>query len=204
MRIPGLLLTYSIVAASVARPAWGQVAVPGWEVLSESRLEVLTQRGGLLSFFGHDHLVRAERFEGTLSYSPADPSAASVRLVVDAASVRVLTSADSADLGTIQRDMELKVLKPSEFPTIEFTSDEVEADGDRLRIKGVLALVGVERPVELDAVLAAEGDTLEASGEFEIRLRDFGIEPPTAAAGTVKVKNEVTFRIHLLARRLPG
>lgn len=178
---------------------------PVWNVVEGSQLDVLTRRSGLLSFFGHDHLVRAERFQGTIAWDAARPERASVHLVIEAAGVRVLTSADSSDLATIQRDMELKVLRPEQFPTIEFRSETIEPREDGVRVRGALTLVGVTRPVVVDVTVAeAEPGRLRATGVFEARLSDYGIDPPSAVAGTVKVRDEITFRFDVQAERAPG
>ncbi len=166
-----------------------------YHALPESHLDVLTEKTGLFSFFGHDHLIRADEFQGTVDYSRSSPEHSSVAFTVQSAGVRVLTPADSADLADIQRDMEAKVLRPTEFPTIDFRSTSVAPIEGGVRVLGELTLVGVVQEVAVDLALDQSGTDLRAVGEFTTRLRDFGIEPPTAAAGTVKVKNEVLFRL---------
>ncbi len=200
---PALWMALASVAPLAAQAGRAPTAqdVVRYHALPESRLEVLTEKTGLLSFFGHDHLIRADEFEGWVDYARANPAQSAVAFTIQATGVRVLTPADSADLADIQRDMERKVLKPTEFPTIEFRSTSVEGIEGGVRVHGELTLVGVALPVTVDMALEESEAGLAANGEFEAKLRDFGIEPPTAAAGTVKVKNEVLFRLHVVMAR---
>ncbi len=52
-------------------------------------------------------------------------------------------------------------------------------------------------PVELSVV----GNDLRARGEFSLRQTDYKITPPTVAAGTIKVKDELKFSFDIVARR---
>jgi hypothetical protein len=45
------------------------------------------------------------------------------------------------------------------------------------------------------------GSLLRASGEFSVRQTDYGIAPVTAAAGAIKVKDEVKCTFEIVARK---
>jgi hypothetical protein len=45
------------------------------------------------------------------------------------------------------------------------------------------------------------GSSLRASGEFSVRQSQFGIVPVSAAAGTIKIKDEVKCTFDILARK---
>ncbi len=51
--------------------------------------------------------------------------------------------------------------------------------------------------------LEHDQEQIIASGHFELRQKDFGIKPFSAALGALKVKNELQVRFRLLARREP-
>lgn len=80
-----------------------------------------------------------------LSFDPDDPSAASVRVALDAASI---------DTGQAQRDAHLRsadFLDAEAHPTIDFVSTGIERTGRRHRIHGDLTIRGTTRPIVLDA-----------------------------------------------------
>jgi hypothetical protein len=54
-------------------------------------------------------------------------------------------------------------------------------------------------PVSARAVI--NGSSLRASGEFSVRQSQFGIVPVSAAAGTIKIKDEVKCTFDILARK---
>ena len=53
-----------------------------------------------------------------------------------------------------------------------------------------LTLHGVRRQVELPLRWVQDGDRLQVRGSRRLLLRDFNIEPPRVAMGTIKVRNE--------------
>jgi hypothetical protein len=46
-----------------------------------------------------------------------------------------------------------------------------------------------------------KGDILRATGSFPLRQTDYGIKPVSAAAGALKVKDEVKFLFDIQAKR---
>jgi hypothetical protein len=44
---------------------------------------------------------------------------------------------------------------------------------------------------------------LRAFGEFALRQSDYGIKPPSAVGGGLKVKDEVKFTFDIVARKRP-
>ena len=168
-------------------------------LLEESLLDVETERGGLFGFMGDDHLVRAREFEGVVRYDPDDPAASSVEITIFADGLEVLTPAGSDDLAEIDVSMREQALRVDEYPTIHVVSRSVESRDDGVRVTADLTLVGVTREITLDVDDVVEGDTLRATGDFEVKQRDFGIEPFSKVGGAVKVKDEITFRIDAVA-----
>ena len=47
---------------------------------------------------------------------------------------------------------------------------------------------------------SVSGDTLTASGKAVLRHDQFGMEPVSAAGGSVKVKNEIAVEYRIVAR----
>lgn len=88
-------------------------------------------------------------------------------------------------------------LHGDEHPSVEFTLDGYRlVPGDsaaQLRMLGRLAIAGVERAVELTGTLVRDpAGTVRLRGAQEIRVTDFGVEPPTRLGGLLRVRDRVT------------
>ena len=110
-----------------------------------------------------------------LSFDPDRLADSRVRVSLDAASI---------DTGQEMRDNHLRsedFLKTEEFPTIDFASTRIEADGDDYRIHGDLTIRGVTRPVVLDAEYAGAVANMKGglsagfSATTKINREDFGL-----------------------------
>jgi polyisoprenoid-binding protein YceI len=171
----------------------------------QSRLDVLTRKAGVLGGFGHDHRIRARSFSGTIVYDPANAAASRVEITVETRSLDVLPSgADRKDGPRVEKAMREHVLHPDRFPTITFRSRSVAPIEGGLRVTGNLTLAGQTHPVTVDVQLQAGARQLVAVGKFSIKQTDWGIEPYSAALGTIKVANEVTFELRAVAVRTTG
>jgi polyisoprenoid-binding protein YceI len=156
-------------------------------------------KGGLFSFAGHEHEVVAPAKEGQIALDRADTTRSSVRLVFDAAAMKVTGKGEPAeDVPEVQRVMlSDRVLDVERHPTMTFESRSISRGSSAgqaiiLRIEGDLTLHGVTRRVTAQNVqVRTEGAQLAAAGKVEIRQSDFGMRPVTAAGGTVRVKDEV-------------
>ena len=185
-----------------------------WSIDSAaSQITIMVGKAGLFRFAGHSHEVVADTVSGQVQFDPEDPasSSSSVRLEIDATSLRVTGEGEPADdVPEVQQVMlSDQVLDVAQFPTIAFVSREVTVDKAdenewQLTIEGDLTLHGVERPqrIEVEVGLEPGGDGLLAQGDFKIKQTDFGIKPPGGAGGLVKAKDELEISFTLQAR--PG
>jgi polyisoprenoid-binding protein YceI len=177
---------------------------------TRSSLTIHTSRAGLLKFAGHDHDIRALAMKGEIIADPANLSASSVSITLEAARLAVQPDGEPpADVPNIQeRMLGPELLDVARFPEIAFRSAVVvgrpAAKGAfDLDIDGALSLHGVTRRIHLRLEVALGADLLIASGESTLRQTDFGLTPVSVAGGTVKVKDEVTVRYSIVARRAP-
>ncbi len=193
-----LVLLLSVATADhAARPATNPTT---YAIVPSSRFEVRTGKAGLLGAFGHEHVIRAREFDGTIVYDPARLHASRVELGVAVASLFVVPrGADRKDAQDVERSMFTDVLHPARYPRIRFASRIVGPAEDGVRVLGDLTIEGRTRPVALDVRLDTRGDTLRARGSFRVRQSDFGIEPYRAAGGTIRVADEITFDFEALA-----
>ena len=147
---------------------------------------------GLLSVAGHEHWVNVPISSGVLNDS-ANPR---IEFQVEAARMEVKPDpkVDAKTTADVQKAMQDNVLEPAKYPQISFRSSHIEKQGEgQWQVTGELSLHGAMKPVSLSVKRDGEAYT----GRTVIRQTDFGIKPVTAAAGAVKVKNEleIDFRV---------
>ncbi len=98
-----------------------------------------------------------------------------------------------------------KDLRADDYPTIQFhltkytvSANEAKRDTTHLRAEGMLRIAGKERPVTLSVRAYRGDDGLWIDGSERLKMTDYGIKPRTMMLGTLRVKDEVVVRYHLL------
>jgi polyisoprenoid-binding protein YceI len=180
-----------------------------FQIQPGTSVTVRVDKGGVFSFAGHEHEVIAPAIEAQIALDRVDLTRSSVRLVFDAAAMKVTGKGEpAADVPEVQRVMlSDRVLDVRRYPTIVFESRSISRSSSSgpvvtLRIEGDLTLHGVVRRVNLQGVqLRLTADRLTAEGKAEIRQSEFGMPPVTAGGGTVRVKDEVTIVFAIVAVR---
>jgi polyisoprenoid-binding protein YceI len=197
-------LALPVVAAMAPSAATNLVVDP-----ARSRVVIDVGKAGVFGFAGHLHEVAAPSLQGTVTFDPADWRKSSVSLSFNAAALKVTGKGDPpADVPKVQQVMlSDRVLDAAKFPSISFKSRSISilsrsGTSADVSIEGDATLHGVTRPVSVKAHASLEGaDTLTTSGTFPLKQTDFGIEPVTAAAGSVRVRDEVEIHFTLVAHR---
>ena len=168
-------------------------------------------KGGLFAFAGHAHEVAAPVATGTIVLPSGNPTQSEVRIEFDAAALKVTGKGEPAgDVPDVQRTMESdRVLDVARFGRITFVSRTIDMLGRasphlRLRLAGDLTLHGVTRQSMVEVNVDILPDRLTATGTLTIKQTAFGIEPVTAAGGTVRVKDEVEVEFALVGRSGPA
>lgn len=171
-------------------------------VPEKSRILVKVGTAGVFGFMGHSHSISPQSFTGEVNVGSQEVAPASVRLRIDATTLKELAEFSKEDLNKIERDMHEKVLETKTYPQIMFQSSNVtyskaQANNYSARIEGELTLHGVTRTVAIPAQITIDGSSLRAVGEFELKRKDYNIKTDSAGGGTVKVANtlEVTFDV---------
>ena len=142
-------------------------------------------------------------FEGSLTLDGANPSASSISLTAQLASV---------DTGTADRDAHLRsadFFDVENNPTMTFASTSVkQTDDDEFILVGDLTIKGVTRPVEveveLDGIVTDPFGNTRAGfeGEAEISRKDFGLtwNVPLDAGG-VLVSDKIKIQLDVSATK---
>jgi polyisoprenoid-binding protein YceI len=153
-------------------------------------LAVRTERAGAAAKAGHDLLIHVTVWEATLVVAD-DPGRTTMQLTADATSLRVIEGTGGIqalgdeDVASIHQTIDDEVLRRQD---ISFRSTSVQADGDTLRAKGDLTIVGNTQPIEFELLGGAGG---ELSGSAVVTQTAFGMKPYSALFGALKVKDEV-------------
>jgi polyisoprenoid-binding protein YceI len=179
---------------------------------SRSSLVVQIFRDGLAAKLGHDHVVEATTFSGSVAYDPSAPALSSVAAQIHTATLKVDDAETrrkfglegqptAADVAEIEKSMKAEgQLDASRFPVITFTSTTITAEApDRYLVTGQLTIRGVTRDVRFPASAVMEGNIFRATATLTFMQSAFGYKPYSALLGAIKNKDAVMLHIHLVA-----
>jgi polyisoprenoid-binding protein YceI len=199
------VLAMLITVTAAAQPPSG--AVYGI-VAAESTIRVGVFKAGLFKAFGHDHLIAAKNFSGTVHFNAGKVEESTLALDIEAKS---LTALDPGEAEKDRREVQAtllstKVLGVESFPRITFRStavQQIRKDGAEweVTVAGKLNLHGVEKPIKFPVRIRLENTRLTVQGEVSIAQTDFGIKPVKVAGGTVRVKDRVKISFTIVAER---
>ena len=173
---------------------------------SKSTFTVRAFATGLLSAFGHDPTIAIPDFHGEILFNPEAVEQSSLRIVIHAASLTVTDDIREKDRAEINLTMQEKVLESDSYPDIIYESSHLTAsrmgEGQYWgTLDGELTLRGISRRQSVPVRISAATDELRAAGEFTIRQSDYEIVPVSAAAGTVKLKDELKLSFDISAHK---
>jgi polyisoprenoid-binding protein YceI len=178
---------------------------------AQSRVLIQVGKSGAFSFLaGHEHEVETHAIHGVVHFDPQDALRASVRVEIDAATLRVTGKGEPpGDVPKVQEVMlSNRVLDVRRYPTIVFQSRRVDRkSGDGrvldLVLTGDLTLHNVTRSLPVPLTVRIEGDKLTASGHVAIKQTDYDIKPVTVA-GVVTVKDALEIAFTIVAATRPA
>ena len=166
------------------------------------RLTISTYVGGMGAKMGHDLVLEAKKWSGTLNLDADNPSATSVAVTVDPRSLEIaqasggLKALSDKDRGEIAANSE-KVLNTSKHPEVTFKSTGVTGNAPNLKVTGDLTISGTTRPVTLEVTVQDAGAETRFTGKTVIVQTDFGVKP-YSKLGALKIKDPVDFSIELV------
>jgi polyisoprenoid-binding protein YceI len=179
---------------------------------SRSSLVVQIFRDGVAAKLGHDHVVQATAFSGSVTYDASAPALSSVSAAVQTATLQVdeagtrrkfgLEGQPSAgDVAEIEKSMKAEEqLHTARFPTITFASTTITPETpERYQVTGELTIRGVSRGVTFPADVAMDGSVLRATATLTFMQSAFGYKPYSALFGAIKNRDAVVLHIDLVA-----
>lgn len=109
---------------------------------------------------------------------------------------------NTVETGIGKRDRDMRdVLATDKWPVTtfkgtisEYSKIDSSVTAYRVTSKGTIFIHGVERELEVPAIVAREGDQMHVTARFMVLLKDFDIEAPSLAA-FVKVSQEIHLKV---------
>ena len=165
----------------------------------EGRFTLEVYKTGLWK--GRRHLFLFRDYHGIIHFDPASPEKSTVQLTIDGASaVCQDTWVSPSDLKTVQSKA-FELMNVAGHPQLVFSSQRiVPRDGGWYMVQGSLEIGGNSQPVTVNVKLAGQQpDALLFSGNAEVRLKDYGLKPPSAALGLIGTRSEMRVEFALRA-----
>ena len=153
------------------------------------------ERGLLAGALGHDHVIVATGWRGTVDWDPTrsercriDVAVPVSGLLVDPGASRAWEGLDGStsdgDKSTITSNLRgSKQLDMGAHPQIRFSSRQCDPDGT---VVGSLSIRGVAVEVTIPMQIEADADGIRARGRFSMLHSDFGFQPFRALAGALR------------------
>lgn len=192
-----LLVVLVLAAAGAARPA-------EWKAdETASRLVVHVFRSGLLGGLAHDHHFVPAQWNASASFEPDRLEGVRGAVVVRADSLRDHQDQLSAsDREKVERQVAGEVLESERFPEVRYEITGFErAPGDpghtRGTLQGTLKLHGATRLLAIPVEVTEREGGFTVRGRATFRRSEFGIRTPSAALGTISVKDKVEVELDL-------
>jgi polyisoprenoid-binding protein YceI len=168
------------------------------------RLTLHTGRDGFGAMIGHDLVLEAARWHGTVFVDPDEPQRSQVEATVEAGSLEVVRAEGGIkpltdrDRNDIQRTIREQVLRTATNPDIVFRSTGTEGDERALSIRGDLTVGGRTRPVTLAVSVHGEAGATVATATATIVQTAFGIKPYSAMMGALRVRDGVEVHVEVI------
>ena len=180
---------------------------------AQSSLVLQLFKDGVAARLGHDHVVHASEFSGTVAYDPRNPAASSIRVAVEVGSLiaddpgtrrkfGLAGEPSASDRAEIDKAMKAEgQLAAARFPSMTFTSSAIATRPDgRFLVTGRLTIRGVTNELTFPARMSVEGAQLRGSAQLKFKQSSFGYPPYSALLGAIKNKDEVILHIDLVAQ----
>jgi len=175
----------------------------------KSKIEIQVAKEGFFKAFGHDHLVSATLFSGSVQLAAAKLEESSVTFTAQANSLHVVDPGESEkDRSEVQATMLGEhVLDVARYPQIQFASSAVKVvsaskNTFALEVSGTLTLHGTQKSVTLPVrVQISDDGSLTCDTEVSLLQSAFGIAPYKAGGGAVKVKDKLKLTFHIVAAK---
>ncbi|HEV8515242.1 MAG TPA: YceI family protein [Cyclobacteriaceae bacterium] len=129
------------------------------------------------------------------------------QLTVEGANVKAVQNVNvtipvesiKSEKGGTMDDKTYEAFKSDKNPTITFKLTSATVVSNKITANGTLTMAGVTKPIvmHIDAKVLPDG-AVHLSGSQAINMKDYGMTPPKAVMGTIKVGEKVTVLFELV------
>ncbi|PWL28413.1 YceI family protein [uncultured Roseivirga sp.] len=154
----------------------------------------ITETGNKISVEGtsnlHDFTLVSEELKGSADLFIEDGKITGIKKVVVTLKTESLESSKS---GLTRNAM--KTLQPEANPIISYIAFDMPSEG---KISGILNVAGYDSDQEFDFTSKRQGGKLIVTAKGAVQFKDFDLDPPSALAGTIKVREDLQLEIVLV------
>jgi polyisoprenoid-binding protein YceI len=175
-------------------------------------------KAGVMARFGHNHVISAEQFDGTVVVDPDDATRSRfdleipvAALVIDAPELRARFGEEFASVpseadkeGTRNNMLGDGVLKAALFPIVRVRGGELAGVGDAQTLAIEIEILGGSFEFRVPSTVTFGDGTLEASGDFALDHSDLGMTPFSALGGALQVGERIEFSYRIRAVQTAG
>lgn len=103
-----------------------------------------------------------------------------------------------SEKGGMMDDKTYEAFKSEQNPNITFKLTGAAITGSNIKANGTLTMAGVTKPIVMNVATKVLADgSVHLSGSQVINMKDYGMTPPKAVMGTIKVGEKVTMLFEL-------
>jgi polyisoprenoid-binding protein YceI len=180
-----------------------------------SDIHWLVYKAGALARLGHNHVISVAELQGTVTVDATDLARSTFELEIPVAALVIDDPALRAGLGeefssvptaediagTRSNMLGERVLMAEEHPVLRLTGTGPTGVGETQSVRARVELLGRSVELELPARVIVDGESLEASGEFELTHTALGMQPFSVMMGALQVADGMSFSYRIRAHR---
>jgi hypothetical protein len=177
-----------------------------------SKVNIRVYSDGVLARVGHNHVMTSRSLQGFVRAGSAsslitfDLSFPVGELIVDDPQERRAAGQDfPPNLNPAERESTRKnmlspaVLDAGRFPIISMHSVQMSGSVPNVHFTVLVTIRDVSRETPVDAQLTLDDSHVTASGEFDLRQSDFGIDPFSIAFGALRIDDRLRISFAVVA-----
>ncbi len=98
-------------------------------------------------------------------------------------------------------DNTYKALKEKEHPIITYKIKSFGVTEGKVHLTGTVTVAGVTKEIKFPAAYTVSGDQISFKGTANLKMTDFGVDPPTAVMGTIKCGDDLKFEFDIVFKK---
>jgi len=84
------------------------------------------------------------------------------------------------------------------YPDISLEINKVIPKDQKYLIEGTLSMHGIKKPVKINSTIAQNGNAITMHADFNVKVSDYGMEPPSLLFFTVRDRVDINASIDLI------